>query len=73
MPQATQELRDKFPGHDAEAFEVLKANFNDHAGIIYPKVKGYQPTERESDAIDYLFHEWDYGYMLEDPRKVKHG
>lgn len=63
MPQATEELRAKFPGDDQEAFAVLEANFNtSRGGMITPKVLGYKPTEREDEALDYLFHEWDYGY-----------
>lgn len=70
MPQASEELRAKFPGHDQEAFAVIEANFHTNCGgIIYPKAVGYQMTERESDAIDYLFHEWDYSYMLTAPTK----
>jgi hypothetical protein len=67
MPQATEELRAKFPGNDCEAFEVLKGNFNDHAGVIYPKTVGYEMTEREGDAIDYLCDEWDYCYSPTKP------
>jgi hypothetical protein len=63
MPQASQELRDKFPGDDQEAFEVIDTNFvTNRGGIIYPKHADYKMTERESDAIDYLCGEWDYGY-----------
>lgn len=62
MPQASDELREKFPGHDQEAFEVIEKNFYDKAGLIYPKKHGYKMTEREGDAIDYLCDEWDYSY-----------
>lgn len=66
MPQASDELRAKFPGWDAEAEEVLKTNFTVHQpsiGIIKKRNPEYQPTEREWDAIDYLFHEWDYVFL----------
>lgn len=69
MPQASEELRAKFPGDDAEAWDVLKENFNDTAGVIYPKVEGYKPTEREDDALDYMFYEWDYGFDFKKPVK----
>lgn len=62
MPQAPQWLRDKFPGDDAEALEILEANFTEKAGVFRKKDPNYQPTEREFEAIDYLFQEWDYGY-----------
>ena len=62
-PQATDELRAKFPDDAQEAFAVIDTNFlTTRDGIIYPKIVGYQTTERESDAIDYLCDEWDYVY-----------
>lgn len=65
MPQASEALRAKFPGHDEEAWNVLKENFSEKAGMIFPTVVGYTPTEREDEALDYLFYEWDYGYSPE--------
>lgn len=62
MPQASDELRAKFPGHDSEALEVIATNFNDDKGWITLKDPNYKPTEREWDAVDYLIHEWDYAY-----------
>lgn len=63
MPQASSELQAKFPGGDSEAHEVLKINFRLDRGFIYRKKSpSYKPTEREWDAINYMFHEWDYGY-----------
>ena len=63
MPQATDELRAKFPGYDQEAFAVIKANFTiSRGGVIYPKQIGYQMMKHEFDAIDYLCGEWDYDY-----------
>ena len=63
MPQATDELRAKFPGDDGEALDVLEQNFVvDRTGVIRKKDSAYKPTDREFDAIDYLFQEWDYGY-----------
>lgn len=65
MPQASEELRAKFPGSDREACDVLSLNFVNTKGNITPKVKGYVPNEREDDAIEYLFREWDYTYSPE--------
>jgi len=68
MPSATEELRAKFPGDDREAIDILTANFViGRGGNIYPVVKGYKPTLREEEALDYLFHEWDYTYTPELP------
>lgn len=62
MPQASQELRDKFPDGDAEAHDVLEQNFVERAGVYRRKNNTYTPTRREEEALDYLFHEWDYCY-----------
>jgi hypothetical protein len=63
MPQASEELRAKFPEGEGQAMKVLEANFILHKGFVYrPKVRDYKPTPREDDAIDYLFHEWDFAY-----------
>ncbi len=61
-------MKDLFDDDD-QAWEVLKDNFNDDAGIIYPKVLGYKATEMENSAIDYLWEEWDYGYLPSKPEK----
>lgn len=62
MPQASDELRAKFPGSDQEALEVLSANFIETKFVFRKKDAAYVPTRREWEAIDYLFHEWDFGY-----------
>jgi hypothetical protein len=69
-PQASGELRAKFPGSIEQAYDVLRDNFTDTKGVIRPKVDGYKPTKRESDAIDYLFLEWDFCY---EPRAAQPG
>lgn len=68
MPSAPTWLCDLFPGDDEEALKVLERNFVVPRGfIIHPKVAGYKPTQRENEAIDYMFMEWDYGYTPEVP------
>ena len=62
MPQAPQWLRDKFPGDDQEALAILDANFTEKAGIFRRKDPTYIPTEREDEALNYMFQEWEYGY-----------
>jgi len=66
MPQASDELREKFPGYDAEALEVIAANFTETRGLIRRKSSSYLPNQREWDAVDYLIQEWDYVYSCED-------
>lgn len=60
--QETDELRAKFPGDDGEALEVIALNFKESNGFICKKDRNYEPTDREWEAIDYLFQEWDYAY-----------
>lgn len=66
MPTAPKELRDKFPGMDTEALQLLEAaGFTVSKDFIVRKPKpDYNPSSREFDAIDYLVEEWDYGYDL---------
>lgn len=68
MPSAWPELQAKFPGYDQEALDVIKDNYIVSKGfVIYPKTKGYKGTQREEDALDYLFYEWDFAYSPEEP------
>ena len=61
MPQASKESSDLFPGGCEEAMAVLEG-----AGYKYTRCwswicpKNHKPSEREIDAIDYLFAEWDW-------------
>lgn len=64
MPQAPEQLRSKFPGMDREALDVIEANFTNTKGVIRKKDAAYQPSQREWDAVDYLFQEWDYEYTV---------
>jgi hypothetical protein len=67
MPQASDALRAKFPGSDTEAFEVLEPFCTIDKGHIRPKSVEHLArfTQREYDAVDYLFEEWDYGWNTE--------
>lgn len=65
MPQASDELRAKFPGHDDEALKVLEEHFTwdkPALWIIRRKDPNYVPTDREWEAIDYMCDEWDFGW-----------
>ena len=63
MPSAIPELQEKFPGMEQQALAVLRRNFIEiRNGVIIRKDPEYQPTQREYDAIDYLFYEWDFMY-----------
>ncbi len=48
-----------------QELDTLSKNFNEKAGVLYPKVIGYQPTLEEMNAIMYLCDEWDFAYIPE--------
>jgi hypothetical protein len=66
MPQASDELSARWTSDSALELIQRDNYFQIQAGIIRP-VKPHVPTAKELDAIDYLFHEWDFGY---DPAPV---
>lgn len=47
---------------ESEAHFILAANFREEGGLYQPRHGGYQITERERAALDYLITEWDYDY-----------
>lgn len=64
MTMATPELAAKF-GDEGEAWRVLEALGwkMDECRLVSPK-PNYLPSEGlESDAVDYLCDEWDYGWI----------
>lgn len=62
MPQASDKLRAKFPGIDAQAIKELEeAGYKLTREFTWVKPTSHKITDRENDALDYLFHEWDYG------------
>lgn len=71
MPSAPLELQKMFPGGDAEAMAVLGKNFIWPKFMIQKKDPAYEPTFREWCAIDYLFLEWDWGYVEIAPKESK--
>lgn len=62
MPTASEELQTQF-ADDGAAWKVLRERFEDDRGTIRPTHEPRPTLSREeSDAIDYLFYEWDYCY-----------
>lgn len=62
MPQAPDYLRKQF-ADDGEALDAIRVGYYvDKGFIIRPRYKGYEPSERENNALDYLWLEWDYGF-----------
>lgn len=63
MPQAPEWLRRRFPKGDAQAIKALEADYNLNKGVITKKDPAHRTTRRQSEAIAYLVHEWDYAYI----------
>lgn len=70
MPQATQELRDRFPMGDDQAWDLIKGLVENHRGILQPKKDTDLDlfTNDMWQVIDYLCQEWDYGW---NPKPVE--
>lgn len=68
MPQATDELRAKFPGWEPEASDHLYSRgFKMTPDFSWIMPEGHEMSERDWDAIDYLFFEWDFGGIINYP------
>jgi hypothetical protein len=63
MPQATEELRAEWPGHDQQAMAHLEAaGYRLERDWTWTRPQpGHQPSERDWSAIRYLIDEWDFG------------
>lgn len=73
MPQASDELRAKFPGWDREASAVLaEAGYspNTETWIFTLPRHGHVITARELDALSFLCDEFDYGGW-EEPERTR--
>ena len=65
MPQASDELRAKFPHGPEEALDEIKPLcVVGTGGVIQPRNNYSQNhmTKRQWEAVDYLVEEWDYGW-----------
>lgn len=65
MPSTSDAHRARFPRGETEATAVLEnAGYQlDHRGEWHAPAN-HEPTARELDAIGYLLHEWDYGFLV---------
>lgn len=65
MPQASEEQRARWPGSDGQAIEFLeKRGFIQTADWRWVVPPGHKVTVKESDAVSYLIHEWDWGGFI---------
>ena len=64
MPQTSEKLRAKWKT-DWKAEEFLQDHFTSERGLICRRSSGYEPTDEEFSAIQYLCEEWDYEYSEE--------
>lgn len=63
MPSGPAHLHERF-GDDWTAWLYLRRRgFTADKGVVSPPWRGHTVTEGESDAIDYLFMEWDWAYL----------
>lgn len=63
MPQTTEAHRERWPGSDREASDFLIEkgwSVGNHWCWHFPTA-GYEPSDREWDAFEYLIMEWDWG------------
>lgn len=67
MPQATDELRDLW-NDDGGVDDVIATRYLQERGFIFTRggmivaSVDHEFNEKDFSAIDYMFHEWDYGY-----------
>lgn len=66
MPQATEELRRRWDGPSEEkALRHLESKgFLLTRGWDWVGPHGYEPTEEDLSAIQFLIEEWDFGGLL---------
>lgn len=55
LPNAVDAAREALVHLDARGY-------TNEYGLIRPPSKGFKESSRDSDAIDYLCSEWDYGW-----------
>ena len=60
MPQASKELRSKFPDGMTQAIELLYSHGFFMVNWKWQGPKGYVMTKEDEDALQYLFEEWDF-------------
>jgi hypothetical protein len=61
-PQASDELRDRWGISTTLALDALADERWTCEEFVFQPREGVVPTENELSAIDFLVHEWDYGY-----------
>jgi hypothetical protein len=73
MPSTSDARRARWPGFDSEAHAVLGSRGFTMTKDWHFTAPMRMLTEREWDALIYLFEEWDYGWGLNNYDKSIHG
>ncbi len=73
MPQATTELQNRWGGlngiGDDKAIAFLEGRGFRMEHFCWKRPHpGYEISEEEWSAIDFLIQEWDYGSIIDDPQ-----
>lgn len=68
MPSTTPERSARWPGMDSEAIDFLQGEgYKLNRDYTWTKpTPDHIPTEREKDAVIYLFEEWDFDVIRRD-------
>lgn len=66
MPQATEELREKWGGHEGVGEDKAIAHLETRGYVLmrgnaWCRPEKLEPSQEDLEAIDFLFQEWDYG------------
>lgn len=69
MPQATEELRQRWDGpcEDKAMGHLLNRGYRLDAGYCWHPPKGVTPTEEDFSAAEFLIQEWDFGWIIVQP------
>lgn len=77
MPQATEELRQKWGGvrgvgEDKAIGHLLKRGYTLTSDYCWFKPIEIDITLDDTEAIDFLIQEWDYGGLITNDKKWQH-
>ena len=62
MPSGPAHLHKRYVDDDVAWQYLRRRGFTRRRGVIAPPYRGHRLSKGESDAIDYLWMEWDWSY-----------